>query len=183
MKKLLALVMALAMLLSFAMAEVASVNFLEMLPEDQLALGTYDTINEDMPAKMWVLNDTFIVADLSEIPEDYATGMEIGMLKFAADENLKVIFSALRIDGEGTLAETVAAMQEDPETFSDVEEATVNGINSVSYTCKGVNGETLKYITYEVTDYVWLNIMFIDSDNLDYNQAVALTAASIAPAE
>ena len=55
MKKILALVMALAALLSFATAEtaeVATINFAEMIPEEQQALGTYDTVNEDIPAKI-----------------------------------------------------------------------------------------------------------------------------------
>lgn len=185
MKKTIALVMALAMLLSFATAEtaeVATVNFTEMIPEEQLALGIYDTVSDDIPAKIWVLNGAFIAADASEVPEEYATGHEIGIFKYTADESLKVIFSALPNDG-GSFDDLVKALKEDTETFAEVEEAVVNGIRAVSYSARDENGEILRYATYEVADYVWLNIMFKATDNDEFNQAVALIAASVAPAE
>ena len=185
MKKTIALMMALMMLLSFAMAEtaeIAKVSFAEMVPEDQLALGTYDTLNDDIPAKIWVLNGAFTAADPSEVPEEYASGLEIGIFKYAADDSLKIIFSAVPND-EGTFDDLIAAMKAQPEEFTEVEECVVNGIRAVGYACKGENGETLRYATYEVTDYVWLNIMYKETDNVEFNQAVGLMAASVAPVE
>ena len=185
MKKLTVLVMALVMLLSFAMAETAeisTVHFTEMIPEELLAAGTYDTLNEDIPAKIWVPNGMFTVADATEIPEEYATGLEIGMFKYAADESLKIIFTAVPNDG-GTFDDLVAALKADPETFTEVEEAVVNGIRAIGYSSKDENGETLKYVTFEVADYVWLNLMYKETDNLEFNQAVGMISISVAPVE
>ena len=97
MKKLTVLVMALVMLLSFAMAETAeisTVNFTEMIPEELLAAGTYDTLNEDIPAKIWVPNGMFTVADATEIPEEYATGLEIGMFSYIRFQIFSFFFIA-----------------------------------------------------------------------------------------
>lgn len=185
MKRLIALIIALTALFSFAAAETteaATLTFADLMPEEELALGTYDTLNEDIPAKIWVPNGVFTVADVSEIPEEYATGMEIGVFKFAADESLKVIFFELPND-DGTFDALVESLKAEPESFSSVEEVVVNGIRAVSYDGKDENGETLKYATYEVADYVWLNLMFKATDNAEFNQAVALIAASVIPAE
>ena len=189
MKKLVALIIALVILLSFAMAEettVGSVVFTEIMSEEDLAQGVYDKITDDFPAKIWVPNDTFIVADLSEIPEEYSTGLEIGMFKFAADENLKVIFSEIPNDTD-TFDDLIKTLKEDKDEvgnlyFSDVEEAVVNGVRAVSYK-SNIDDDEIVYATYEVSDVMWLNIMAMDSTNEDYAQAVNLICRSVAAAE
>ena len=184
MKKLVALVAALVMLLSFAVAEetVQNVVFTDMVPEDQLVLGTYAPVVEGFPAKIWVLDGALLPVAASEIPEEYFTGLEVGVFKFAGDESLKIILSALANDG-GNFDDLVASLKEDPENFIETEEAIVNGFRSVSYSCKEADGSVIKYITIEVSDVVWLNIMFKDSDNDEFNQAAALLVASVAPVE
>ena len=185
MKKILALVIALAALLSFATAEtaeIATINFAEMIPEEQQALGTYDTVNEDFPAKIWVLNGAFTPADASEVPEEYATGLEIGIFKFNADESLKVIVTGIPNDG-GTFDELVAAVKADPDEFTDVEECIVNGIRAIGYACTDENGEKLTYVTYETSDDMWLNLLYKVTDNVEFNQAVSLMAISVAPVD
>ena len=185
MKKTLAMVMALAALLSFATAEtaeVATINFAEMIPEEQQALGTYDTVNEDIPAKIWVLNGAFTAEEASAVPEEYATGLEVGIFQFVADESLKVIVTAIPNDG-GSFDDLVAAVTADTENFTNAEECIVNGIRAIGYDCKDENGETLRYITYETADYVWLNLMYKVTDNVEYDQAVSLMAVSVAPVE
>lgn len=185
MKKLVALVAALVMLLSFAMAEetVQNIVFTDMVPEDQLEQqGIYAPVVEGFPAKIWVLNGAFLPVAASEIPAEVFTGMEVGVFKFADDESLLVILSAIANDG-GSFDDLVAALKADPDTFIEPEEAIINGFRSVSYSCNEADGAVLRYATYEVSDSVWLNIMFKASDNEMYTQACGLLAASVAPAD
>jgi len=184
MKKLSALVLALVMLLSFAAAEgaVNTINFTEMLPADQLALGTYDTLTEDFPAKIWVLNNAFAVVDPAEYPADYETDMTIGVFKYIADESLLVVFSMLPND-TGSWEDLVEGVKADPENFLEVEEAVVNGFRTVTYKCPDEDGSLLAFATYEVDPSMYLNIMFKVSENDEFNQAASMIAASVAPVE
>ena len=147
--------------------------------------GEYREMLPDVVKQLtaWIPNGVFTVADTSEIPEEYATGLEIGVLKFAADEDLKVIFSEVPNDGSSTLADVIEAMKAEKENFFDVVEAKLNGINAVSFTTKDANGENIKNATFEVSDSVWLNMKFRETDNLEFNQAVLLISASVAPVE
>jgi len=189
MKKLFALMAALVLLLSFAMAEeteVGSVVFTEIMTEEELAQGIYDRITDDFPAMIWIPNDTFIIADLSEIPEDYATGHEIGLLKFAADESLKVIFTELPND-TGTFDDLLTTLREDKDPdgnpyFYEIEEAVVNGIRAVSYKST-LDSDDVVYATFEILDYDWLNIMVIESTNEEYAEAVSQICRSVRVAE
>lgn len=187
MKKLSALMLALVMLLSFAAAEgaVATINFTEMLPADQLALGTFDTLTEDMPVKVWVPNDTFAVADLSTLPDEFVSDLTIGAFKYLADES-KVIYFNLLPNDEGAFADLVAALKADTETFRNVDEAIVNGYHSVSYKVPEEDGTITALATYEIKPEMYLNIMFKTTENeadAMFNQLASLIAASVSPAE
>ena len=182
MKKLSALVLALVMLLSFASAETAVIDFTSMLSEDELALGTYDTLTEDFPAKIWVLNNAFAVVDPADYPADYETDMTIGVFKYIADESLLVVFSQLPND-TGSWEDLVEGVKADPENFLEVEEAVVNGIRAIAYKCPEEDGSRLAFSTFEVDPSMYLNIMFKVSENAEFNQAASMIAASVAPVE
>lgn len=189
MKKLVALMAALVMLLSFAAAEetaVATYNFDEMVSKDlQETLGKYDVLTVDFPVKIWVPNDTFVAADASEVPEEYATGHEIGMFKFAADESLIVVFTAIPND-TSDFDSLLKSLREDKDEdgnfyFTDVQEAVINGVRAVSY--KVSDDEKAMYATYEVSDDMWLNIMFLNSENEAYTQAAGMICMSVTTAD
>lgn len=187
MKKLSALMLALVMLLSFAAAEdaVTTINFTEMLPADQLALGTFDTLTEDMPVKVWVPNDTFAVADLSTLPDEFVSDLTIGAFKYLADESKVICFNLLPND-EGEFADLVAALKADTESFRDVDEAIVNGYHSVSYKTPEEDGTITAFATYEIEPEMYLNIMFKTTENEAdalFNQFASLIAASVSPVE
>lgn len=184
MKKLVALMAALVMLLSFAMAEetaVQEINFSDYVSEElQETMGKYDKLTEDFPAMIWVLNDTFNMYDASGVPEELATGLELGIFKFAADESLFVIFSVLANDG-GSFDDLVASLKAETDNFSNVQEAVINGVRAVSYASALTPGYS--FATYAVFDDAWLNIMFTDGQNEDFAQAVSLISLSVKAAE
>ena len=182
MKKLIALVMALAMLLSFAAAETATVDFTSMLSEADLALGTFVKVSEDLPAAVWIMNDLFTVVPPEEYPEELTTGHECLVLACADSPEDRVVMSVLSND-TGTFDDLVKALNDDPATFSEVEEAVINGIRSVGYKVTEEDGTVLMYATYEVTDYAYLNIVFRQSDNMPYLQAAGLMVASVSLVE
>ena len=84
MKKLSALILALVMLASFAMAETQVVTFTDMISEDQLALGTYDTLNDELPVKIWIPDGYFAVVNPSDDPDAYTHN---GNAKHESDAN------------------------------------------------------------------------------------------------
>ena len=184
MKKLVALMAALVMLLSFAMAEetaVQAVNFDEMVPvEQQEALGKYDKLIDGFPAMVWVLNDTFNIYDASGVPEELATGFELGIFKYAKDENLFVIFNPIANDG-GSFDDLVAALKAEPDNFNTIQEAVINGVRAVSYASALTPGYS--FATYAVSDDMWLNIMATDGQDEDFAQALSLLCLSVKAAE
>ena len=181
MKKLFAVLVSLVMLLSFAMAEgtgVVDVVFTDQVSEEEIANGEYVELGEDFPAKVWIPKDVFVEMDLSEIPDAYATGLELKAYKYAADENLRVIFSMIAND-TGTFDELLASLREDEESFSEIEEAVVNGVRAVAYKSKIDEDETLVLITFAVSENAWLNLMALDSENDDYTDAVRKISFSV----
>ena len=180
MKKLFAALVALVMLLSFAVAEeteVVDIHFTDTISEEEFAKGEYVDLAEDF-ASVWIPNDLFVEMDLAEVPDAYATGLELKVYKFAADEKLLLIFSSLPND-TGTFDELIDKLKADQESFSEVEEAVVNGNRAVAYKSKIDEDETLVFVSYEVSENAWLNIMAADSDNDDYMEAARTISRSV----
>ena len=183
MKKLSALILALVMLASFAMAEPQVVTFTDMISEDQLALGTYDTLNDELPVKVWIPDGYFAVVNPSDDPDAYILVMTIGVFKYLPDESQQLFFNMMASD-TGTFDDLINGLKAEPENFLKVEEAIVNGFRCVSYQCPEGTDEFVAYATYEITPAVYLNIMFKTNDaNVEFNQIASMIAASVAPAD
>lgn len=183
MKKLSALILALVMLASFAMAEPQVVTFTDMVSEDQLALGTYDTLNDELPVKVWIPDGYFAVVNPSDDPDAYILDMTIGVFKYLPDESQQLFFNMMASD-TGTFDDLINGLKAEPENFLKVEEAIVNGFRCVSYQCPEGTDEFVAYATYEITPAVYLNIMFKTNDaNVEFNQIASVIAASVAPAD
>ena len=191
MKKMLALLIGLVMLFSFAAAEPDVFSFAEMISEEELAKGTYEALSDDIPVKIWVMNGAFRAADISEVPEAYATGLEIGIFKFIPDENRMVILSAVPDNG-GSFDDFAADMKANTETSSGIFDAVINGIRAIVYETQGENGEALSYFIYEAADDVRLSLLAVGFDDELYdvgygsmpaNAYAQLIVLSVAPAE
>ena len=177
MKKLTAAILALVMLLSFAMAETAPVeeiNFENVLSAEELEKGNYILLQEDFPVEAWIPSEPFVEGT---IPEDAASvGVFLVINYYEGTDNDAVAF--MRLASDKPFDDLVAALKADTENFSQVEEAVVNGIRAVSYMA-AVEDMTLAYVTYEIAEGDFLSIYFQVTDNQDYLQMARLVALSV----
>ena len=179
MKKLAAAILALVMMLSFAMAEtdsISEVNFESMVSAEELALGNYILMGDDFPVEVWIPSEPFVE---SEIPEDAAQlGVFLSIVYYEGTDNDVIAFSHLSSDQP--FDALIEALKAQTETISQVDEAVVNGLRTVTYMAQA-EGLTFAYATFEVTEGDLLSIYFPVTENTDFLDWARLIVASVRP--
>lgn len=129
MKKLYAVLLALCLLCSFALAESpVTVNWADTFEPAIAAAnveGEFQTLSE-VAVKFW-LPAGLNAAELSD--EDRAAGY----IAYYTDENNEAAVAVMYLNAEGTSVEDYAAMLKETDGVSEVELCVVNGLPAVSY--------------------------------------------------
>ena len=181
MKKLIAALMALMILFSFAAAETAEVqamNFKEMLSEEELATGSYVDLTErsGLPVSIWVPNGVFtdvqLTAEQTEkspafmmLVNENLVGSVIALMTASSDKDYAAVLETLNAD----------------KTVSDVTEAQINGIPTIAWVqVKNSDGkdEYTAYATYFIDD-VKLILFFPVLEDDTFLQYARLISASV----
>ena len=203
MKKIVAILMALAVLFSFAMAEVtptnlsstqkqtatataaptaepaaaaepAVVNFREALTADQLAAGTYVQVLE-LPLQYWVANDVFTN---EEVPAEEGYEETIAILAFIANPEEKIVIDCgeTELDFDTFYGNLTAEDMKD--YFSDVTRATVNGMDCAAYLCLNEDGTKTRTVEY-FSENTFVKFAWPETEDDDFDNFATMTATSL----
>lgn len=181
MKKLAAILMALTMLLSFAMAEEVegqvAFNFAD-LGEEVTSAGRYVQLG-GTNLKFWMPYDF----EAKEIPQEDTYADVAALLAYTADPQLTAVITAS--ETEVDYATLVSQLQADPDYFQELDLVKANGLNSVSYRYVDDDGVPCLRIIYMLDGY---SINFIapvtDGEaSAMFQQLFGLMGASLSPIE
>lgn len=176
MKKLLVALLALVMMMSFAVAETAQEEKVDytQIPEEIFAKGAEISITDfvGQPAKVWI-SDELSEAPLTDELKQSGIFMVLGMAE--GTETEQVAFQFLTSDA--TMEQFVASLKENAQVTSVDEPTKVHGFDAVSYNVVTEQGN-LVFATYKLEKGL-LNIYFPISKNPDFLKLAAYMASSL----
>ena len=174
MKKLFALMLALCLMFSVAMAETAvEMNWQDVAGAAEEVGGQWFSI--DLGLAVWAPNDFFIV---NEIPEDYTSKGIYGM--FAAlddDGNLTGAITLQYVEANGASVEECVA---NIDGAADAKPMVINGYPCVNFDLPEMDATCVAYGTEQGNLFV---VSFLPISNTDFAAKATIMVASIQSAE
>ena len=205
MKKIIALLAALTVLFSFALAETTPTNLnnntqkqaataaptaeptAAPAAEEPAVVNFREVLTAEelaagtyvqvaeLPLQYWVVNDTFTNA---EVPQEEGFEETIAILTYNADPEQAIMIDCGETELDFDTFWGNLTAEDMKEFFSDVSRATVNGLDCAAYTSLNEDGSKTQVVEY-ITEGTFVKFAWGVTEDEDFDRFATMTATSL----